>query len=246
MKHKILKPFLAVLLSLIFFMLCLGFLFYQGILQFNHPSKELYPIRGVDISSYQGEIDWKILSEQDIQFAFIKATEGSSFEDPFFQQNWKKASDTSLRIGAYHFFSYDSPGISQAKHFIKTVQSKEEMLPPVVDVEFYGDKESNPPKADEVVKELTAYLDLLESHYGTKPIIYATHKSYDLYIMGDFEEYPIWIRDIFQTPKLKDNRQWTFWQFSNRMVLKGYQGKEKYIDMNVFYGSEEEFLNYES
>ena len=57
----------------------IGFvLVWNGIIQLNHPSQESYPVRGVDVSSYQGEIDWQVLSRQGIQFAFIKATEGSS------------------------------------------------------------------------------------------------------------------------------------------------------------------------
>ena len=63
-------------------------LFYFGILQLNNPSGKTYPVRGVDVSSYQGDIDWPVLAQQDIQFAFIKATEGSSFTDPCFAENF--------------------------------------------------------------------------------------------------------------------------------------------------------------
>ena len=84
-------------------------------------------------------------------------------------------------------------------------------------------------------------LKILEDHYGQKPIIYATERSYELYLSGDYEEYDIWIRNVITRPKLLDNRKWVFWQYTNRERLKGYNGDEKYIDMNVFNGSECDF-----
>ena len=63
---------------------------YNGIILLNNPSKKDFPVRGVDVSSYQGNIDWKTIKAQDIQFAFIKATEGSSLVDKYFESNYKK------------------------------------------------------------------------------------------------------------------------------------------------------------
>lgn len=69
---------------------------YFGIIPWNTPSTEQYPIRGVDLSHYQGDVDWQVLSQEGIQFAFIKATEGSSSIDPNFHQNFQRAIKTSL------------------------------------------------------------------------------------------------------------------------------------------------------
>ena len=62
-----------------------------------------YPVKGVDVSSYQLEIDWQGLEEEGYSFAFIKATEGSSLVDERFEYNREEASSTGMRIGAYHF-----------------------------------------------------------------------------------------------------------------------------------------------
>ena len=86
-----------------------------------------------------------MLSAQSIQFAYIKATEGSSLVDEYFAQNWKDAHETPLYVGAYHFFSFDSPGQSQAENFIATVPDTENALPPVIDLEYYGDKAKKTP-----------------------------------------------------------------------------------------------------
>lgn len=219
-------------------------LIYNGVISLNNPSKSQYPIRGVDVSSYQGEIDWQALSEQNIQFAFIKATEGSGYVDEKFSFNFSEALKTNLRVGAYHFFSYDSSGETQADNFIRTVPNTENMLPPVIDVEFYGDKKENLPDKKKTEKELSTLIYKLEKHYGLTPIIYATEKSYELYIADLYPECDIWMRNIFFSPKLSDNRDWTFWQYTNKAKLDGYSGDEKYIDMNVFNGSKDDFEKY--
>ena len=238
----LLSGFLAILLLITAFTVFL--LFWNGILQFNNPSKEQYPVRGVDVSAYQGIIDWELLSEQDISFAFIKATEGSSFVDERFFYNYAEAQKTNLRVGAYHFFSYDSTGEAQAAHFIRTVAKTEDMLPPVIDVEFYGDKEAKPPEREQTIAQLGVRDEKLKTHYGVTPILYATEKSYQLYLAGAFPDCDIWIRSVLTSPRLSDNRNWTFWQFSNRARLYGYSGKEAFIDLNIFYGGEQEFARY--
>lgn len=79
-------------------------LWYNGIIWLNTPSKKDYPVRGVDVSSYQGEINWRELESQNISFAFIKATEGSGFVDEYFIENYKNSSNTGIRIRSISFF----------------------------------------------------------------------------------------------------------------------------------------------
>lgn len=218
-----------------------GGLFYTGVLSLNHPSRSRYPVRGVDVSSYQGEIDWKVLSGQGIDFAYIKATEGSGYQDGRFSYNWEHAGEYGLAVGAYHFFSFDSSGDTQADNFIAAVPKREGALPPAVDVEFYGDKAKNPPERKDADAQLAVLLRRLEAYYGKTPVLYCTRKSYESYIEGEYPDNPIWIRDVFWTPSLKDGRRWTFWQYSSRARLKGYNGREQCIDLNVFAGSREDW-----
>ena len=81
-----------------------------------------YSIHGIDVSRYQTTIAWdevKNMKVQDIQlgFAFIKATEGNDLIDPFFKRNWKKAKESGMIRGAYHFFNPKKDGKMQAQHF---------------------------------------------------------------------------------------------------------------------------------
>ncbi len=235
---------IAPMCTLIVCILAGGLLLFNGVLTLNRPSKQNYPVRGADVSSYQGDIDWNILKEQDISFAFIKATEGSSHVDKYFIQNLNGAKEAGIYTGAYHFFSYDSDGFSQAENFISTVPKTIGMLPPVVDIEFYGDKEKNLPDRESTRENLTRMLHRLEEYYGVKPMIYATQKSYRLYIADAFPEHPIWIRNVFLPPHLPDRKAPLFWQYTDRAHLKGYTGQEKFIDLNVFCGTQEEFLQF--
>lgn len=199
-----------------------------------------YEVHGVDVSHYQGTIDWDVLSQQNLDFAFIKATEGSSHVDECFSDNWQAAEQTQLYLGAYHFFSFDSEGDKQAVSYIDTVGNLNGKLAPVIDVEYYGDKRSNPPKRAEVVANLKAMLDVLEQHYEIKPIIYTTYTVYNDYIKGEFEDYPLWVRSVYCPPTVFFGSKWSFWQYMDTAMLDGYAGEEKYIDVNVYKGTKQE------
>lgn len=200
-----------------------------------------WAVTGVDVSSYQGRVDWAVLAGQGADFAFIKATEGSGTADPYFTENWSGAQTAGLKVGAYHFFSYDSPGETQADNFITQVPVTAGALPPVVDIEFYGDEAQNPPTRAEAQAILDPLLVQLEAHYGVKPILYVTYRSYELYIKGDYEEYPLWVTRPLLAPV---DKNWTFWQYSHSARLEGYSGPERRIDLNVFRGSREELLDF--
>lgn len=240
-KRQKLGFFVIILLSAIYIFVVL---WYNGIIWLNTPSKNVYPVRGVDVSSYQGEIDWKVLEKQDVSFAFIKATEGSGFVDDYFAENYRNSAETKIRVGAYHFFSFDSPGKTQAENFINTVEKRDNMLPPVIDVEYYNGNGSDPPDEDKARQNLNDLISALKSYYGMNPVIYATEVTYNRYIKNHFAANDIWIRSIFIKAKLSDGRNWKFWQYCNKGRLDGYNGIEKYIDLNVFNGTMEEFENY--
>jgi lysozyme len=217
---------------------------YHGDIIANIPDPDRYPVCGVDVSRYQGNIDWQVIASQDITFAFIKATEGSSHQDPNFYVNWQGARESGIYVGAYHFFSFESEGATQAQNFIDTVGELDGTLPPVVDIEFYGDYAENPLSVSETRKILDDLLDTLEAYYGVKPIIYTTTKAYYRYISGGgYGDYLLWIRNTYKKPFMR----WTFWQYSDEGKLDGYDGlqadhTEMYIDLNVYNGSREAFL----
>lgn len=211
--------------------------FYQAIrnrtISINEWSLGANSIRGVDISSYQADVDMAKLKEQGIQFVYIKATEGSTHVDERFSNNWANTAAVDLPSGAYHFFNFESTGADQAANYIATVgESLSGRLLPAIDVEVYGEEQPVVPDQDSLKRELQAMLDALEAQYGVKPIIYAQKDFYNKYL-ADFSAYPRWIRDVYLPANIKNGDDWLIWQYNDRGQLEGYSGGEKYIDLDV-------------
>ena len=104
-------------------------------LNLNRIIASRYEILGADVSHWQGDVDFSLLEQQGVRFAFIKATEGSAHVDERFEENLARVQETDMKFGFYHFFSFDSPGETQAEHYIARVPALENLQPPVIDVE---------------------------------------------------------------------------------------------------------------
>jgi lysozyme len=202
-----------------------------------------YEIRGVDVSSYQGTINWQTLADQNIAFAYIKATEGSSHVDSKFSTNWTNAQKTSLRIGAYHFMSYETSGETQATNFINTVPKTSGMLPPVIDVEYYGSYSAMNISQSTVDTVLEPLIKKIKSHYGMDPVLYTTPAIYKRFIKGKYDN-DIWIADSTFSQPLSGGKKWTFCQYSYNGIMNGYSGGVKHIDLDVWHGSALSFVTY--
>ena len=95
------------------------------------------------------------------------------------------------------------------------------------------------PTKEETEQILRPLLEKLEEYYGVKPIIYTTLPVYFRYVKENFSDYPLWIRNVNFEPDLMN---WKFWQYCDKGELYGYKGEEKYIDLNVYNGTIEQFL----
>src|SRR5262249_12409017 len=138
-----------------------------------NPSPDRFAVRGLDVSSHQGVINWRAVATGEARFAYIKATEGGDWVDPRFDQNWRDAKTAGVPRGAYHYFTPCRPGAEQAAHFIATAPDEPDMLPPAVDLEYGGNCPDGPRRLDPE-RELSAFLDLVEAHYGRAAVLYAT------------------------------------------------------------------------
>ena len=194
-------------------------------------------VLGVDVSRYQGDIDFESLYSQGVRFVFIKATEGGNHKDSLFQENWRQARDNDIPAGAYHFFSFCKAGEEQARNYIHYVPRDSIDLPPIVDLEYAGNCQMANRK-DDLIREISAYLDIIEDHYKKKAIIYTTNEFYKNHMVNQFRDNPIWIRDILSKPDLPDGRSWLFWQYTNRGRLEGIN---TVVDLNAFVGTRAEF-----
>ncbi len=237
MEYLIISLLIIALIVSVIIIYCL---YNNGIIIFNRPSKK-YKIKGIDVSSHQGNVDWEVLSKQNIKFAFIRSTDGKSYVDSKFKYNLENALKNNLKVGAYHFFRFSIDGKLQAENYIKNTPKIEGMFPPVIDVEFVLNNRYDKIKIEDVKNNIKEMAEVLKEYYGKTPLIYADLISYEKYILNDFKENKIWIRAINTVPKFKDGREWTFWQYSNKIKLPGYSGgDEKKIYTSVFYGDEDE------
>lgn len=199
-----------------------------------------YDIHGIDVSKYQSVIAWdevKKMSVKNIQlgFAFIKATQGISTDDPQFKRNWKKSREAGLVRGAYHFFLANQDGRRQAENFIDKVELEPGDMPPVLDVE-----QLNGVSPEQLRTEAHKWLQAVESRYGIKPVIYTNVDFYNRYLGSGFDDYPLWAAHYYQPEQPRISREWTFWQHSDEGRVNGIVSK---VDFNVFNGDSADFRN---
>jgi len=179
-------------------------------------SASVEPIKGIDVSHFQGQIDWDELASSDIEFAYIKATEGQYYVDPKFHANRSGAQTSGVTYGSYHFFHPDENALAQANHFLKTVGPINQ-LPPVIDIEVTNNQ--TPEKIKQGVK---IWLDQVEQSTGCKPIIYTNHYFWDENLDQSFSSYPLWIADYAKAPTLPPGvSDWVFWQYSEQGHQQG-------------------------
>lgn len=199
----------------------------------NYPGG--YEIRGIDISHYQGEIDWDrlqnaMIEKSPVRFIVMKATEGSSKVDPSFNQNFSLAREYGYIRGAYHFWSNKSSARSQAYFFLKNVPLEEGDLPPVLDVEHKPKDKT----IEEFQRDVLTWLHIVEDKYHVKPIIYTYYKFKMNYLSSPvFDDYPYWIAHYY-VDKIEYKGEWKFWQHTDAGRLPGIKG---YVDFNIYNGS---------
>lgn len=206
-------------------------------IDFGKLTPHAFPVHGVDVSRWQGDIDWHELRRGGANFAFIKATDGGDHLDPKFHENWKAAREAGVPRGAYHFFYWCRTGRSQAEWFVRNVPKEKGALPPVVDVEWNHNSKTcrKRPSPETVRKKMKAFMDMLEAHYGQRPIIYTSPDFYEDNLQNAFKSHPFWLRSVAVHPsEVYPGRDFLFWQYSGTGLSAAHDTP---IDLNVFNGS---------
>lgn len=191
---------------------------------------------GFDVSQYQGIISWEeidsIAQHSLLEFVFIRSTMGTDGKDKAFELNWRGARANHFIRGAYHYYRPDENSVEQAHNFIKNVRLSEGDLPPVLDIEELPKKQS----MDSLVIGLKKWMDIVEKEYKIKPILYSGEHYYSKNLQKWFPDHIIWIANYnFFVEEIKP--EWHFWQFTEKGVINGIDGK---VDVNVFNGSRSE------
>jgi lysozyme len=200
------------------------------------------PVHGIDVSKWQGKIDWAAVRDGGTQFAFIKATEGGDHFDERFLENWVGAKKAGIPRGAYHFMFWCRSAEQQAAWFRKVVPAEPGAMPPVLDVEWNGESRLCPGKLsrDKALGMIRTMLHAMEMHTGKRPIIYTDITFHKDILEGELLDYPHWIRSTAAEPHVRYNdRRWTMWQYTTTGRVPGIQGA---VDRNAFYGDEDEWI----
>lgn len=201
-----------------------------------------YAVHGIDVSRWQGEIDWAAARDAGVGFAFIKATEGGDHVDPMFGANWRAARRAGVPAGAYHFWYHCRPPEEQARWFIRNVPRARGALPPVLDIEWtpFSPTCTLRPPPGEVRARAEAFLAIVEPHYGQPALLYSTPDFWEenqMWRLRGRHEY--WLRSVTKHPSDRYGGQhWTFWQYTGTGLVPGIAGK---TDINVFSGSAAEW-----
>ena len=170
-----------------------------------------FEIHGIDISHYQGNIDWDklqggMISGCPLRFVIIKSTEGASRMDENFKSNFHNA------------LEYEK------------VKLEEGDLPPVLDIEHAPKDKS----IEEFQRDILTWLHIVEDRYHVKPILYTYYKFKEKYLSAPvFDDYPYWIAHYY-VPKIEYKGAWKFWQHTDAGRLPGIKGP---VDFNVYNGS---------
>src|SRR5690349_7534 len=185
-------------------------------------SSEPSSIRGIDVSKYQGTIDWSQVATAGLTFVFIKASQGITGVDPELSANWSGAQTAGLLRGVYHFYQPGDDPTQQAQHFLATAPPfGAGDLPPVLDIETAG---SLTPA--EIVQGVATWLDAVQTATGRTPIVYTAPGFWKTLGTTQFGGHPLWIAEYGVSSPLVPAgwARWTFWQYSETGTVAGIQG----------------------
>ena len=203
----------------------------------GNPAPSDYAVHGVDVSKFQGPIDWSQVARSGISFAYIKATEGGDRVDEYFRENMRAAKRAGLPRGAYHFFYHCRPAAEQAQWFIAHVPREPGALPPVLDIEWTPTSPTCTLRRDAATirAEIATYLRLVGAHYGQRPVIYATLDFFHDNDLARLGPQDFWLRTVAAHPRAAyPGQTWTFWQYTATGIVPGIRTD---ADINTFAGS---------
>lgn len=201
------------------------------------PDVSAYPVRGMDVSHYEGVIDWDLVKTAGLSFVYIKATDGVDLVDEQFAANWRGAAKAGLARGAYHFYDFCKSGSAQAAHFTETVPADADTLPPTIDLEQSKECAKMPAKAA-FRKSLAAFVAKVRAVYHREPVLYINASIYAQYLQGENDPYKLWIADVkHAAPQIPGGPAWAFWQYGWHGKVPGIANGE--VDLDVFNGTPE-------
>ncbi|MCI4589684.1 glycoside hydrolase family 25 [Sphingobium sp. BYY-5] len=186
------------------------------------PSRAQYPVQGVTVSADTGLVEWGTLAAQGTDFAYVRATYGTSQRDPAFAANWRGVRTAGMRYGALIEFSLCRQPSDQATAFMTTVPRDNAALPPVIRLAFDPGCKVRPGR-DQLLSDLNTLVNLIEGHAG-KPALLNVSKDFDKsYDVGSGVNRTLWLDGNFFPPDYA-TRPWVMWTASDMRHIDGVDG----------------------
>ncbi|CAL9624010.1 Lysozyme M1 [Streptomyces sp. enrichment culture] len=207
-------------------------------------------VQGIDVSHWQGSINWTSVRNAGIQFAWMKATEGTSYKDPSFNTNYPAAYRAGVIRGAYHFARPDvSSGATQANYFVNNGGgwSRDNLtLPGVLDIEHnpYGAM-CYSLSTTQMRSWINDFYNTYKSRTGRDVVIYTTASWWNTCTgnwTGMYSKSPLWVAHwtTASSPTIPSGfPTWTVWQYTSTGSVSGVSGN---VDRNKFNGSRDRLL----
>ncbi|MCY7295014.1 glycoside hydrolase family 25 protein [Alteromonas sp. a30] len=195
------------------------------------PKETEKPLHGIDVSHFQGEIDFLEVEKSGVHFVYLKATEGTRFVDPTYMKHIEAIKQTQLQHGAYHFFQPSLDAKQQAEFFVKTIKQQSHLLPPMLDVEV-----SQGMSSDAIKAGVKVWLDYVQAELKCRPILYSYGDFWRDNLGTEFTQYKFWLAEYSKTLKKPDSlSNVNLWQYSDKGRIPGIEGK---VDMDVMFKRE--------
>lgn len=198
-------------------------------------------VEGIDVSKWQGEIDWEAVAGAGIRFAFIRTNHGLDILDEWYDYNWTEARRVGILRGTYQYFAPAEDPIAQADLLLDRMGPLEDGdLPPVLDVE-----QADGRTPEQIVEAIHIWSDRVHEVLGVLPIIY-TAKYFWQDSVGapdDFLEHPLWVANYgVDCPLMADPwPRWDFWQYTSSGSVAGIGGN---VDRDHWNGTYEELQDF--
>ena len=228
MRLKMKKRLLKILVSFLVIVTAPMYILIVPVYAFSPSSNVIY--EGIDVSGWQGNIDYTQVKNSGIEIVYMKSSEGSNFVDPYFNQNYTKAKANGLKVGFYHYVTArtNEEAVNEARFFVATISGKEPDCRLAMDFESFGSL-----SVEEINEIGITFIRTVENLSGKEVLIYSNTNDATNIFLGELTNYPLWVAQ-YEVEQPTPNGKWSTWagwQYTDIGEVAGISG---YVDRNKF------------
>lgn len=233
------KSIFKILVSFLIILTAPMYILIAPVYAFSPSSDTIY--EGIDVSGWQGNINYAEVRNSGIQIVYMKASEGSSFVDPYFNENYENAKANNLKVGFYHYLTARSveEAINQAKFFVSTISGKVPDCRLAMDFESFGNL-----NVEEINEIGLTFMQTVQNLSGKEMVIYSDTSNASNRFRGELTNYPLWVAqyEVYEPTPNGNWSTWVGWQYTSTgevSGISGYVDRDKFTDGILLNGSSE-------